>query len=74
MSTDPRESSSYSVIPRIRYNTVGGINGPLVILENVRSYLMMGMFGMGLTCWIGQIPQVQGDCVAYPARWHGARW
>ncbi|KAF4959168.1 hypothetical protein FSARC_10822 [Fusarium sarcochroum] len=33
---DPRESSSYSVIPRIRYNTVGGVNGPLVILENVK--------------------------------------
>ena len=34
--SDPRDSSSYSIIPRIRYNTVGGINGPLVILENVR--------------------------------------
>jgi V-type H+-transporting ATPase subunit B len=34
---DPRESSSYSIVPRIRYNTVGGINGPLVILENVKS-------------------------------------
>ncbi|KAF6525311.1 hypothetical protein HZS61_011106 [Fusarium oxysporum f. sp. conglutinans] len=33
---DPRESSSYLVIPRIRYNTVGGVNGPLVILENVK--------------------------------------
>jgi V-type H+-transporting ATPase subunit B len=33
--SDPRESSSYSIVPRIRYNTVGGINGPLVILENV---------------------------------------
>jgi hypothetical protein len=32
---DPRESSSYSVTPRIRYNTIGGVNGPLVILENV---------------------------------------
>jgi V-type H+-transporting ATPase subunit B len=32
---DPRESSSYSVTPRIRYNTIGGINGPLVIVENV---------------------------------------
>lgn len=31
---DPREP--YSVVPRIRYNTVGGVNGPLVILENVR--------------------------------------
>lgn len=32
---DPRESSSYRVTPRIRYNTVGGVNGPLVILDNV---------------------------------------
>jgi len=32
---DPRESSSYSVQPRIKYNTVGGVNGPLVILDNV---------------------------------------
>lgn len=32
---DPRESSSYSVTPRVRYNTIGGVNGPLVILENV---------------------------------------
>lgn len=32
---DPRESSSYNVTPRIRYNTIGGVNGPLVILENV---------------------------------------
>ena len=32
---DPRESSSYRVTPRIRYNTIGGVNGPLVILENV---------------------------------------
>ncbi|KAI0136769.1 vacuolar ATP synthase subunit B [Xylariales sp. AK1849] len=33
---DPREPSSYSIIPRIRYNTVGGVNGPLVILDNVK--------------------------------------
>ncbi|KAH8677629.1 P-loop containing nucleoside triphosphate hydrolase protein [Xylariales sp. PMI_506] len=33
---DPRESSSYSVVPRIRYNTIGGVNGPLVIVENVK--------------------------------------
>lgn len=32
---DPRESSSYRVTPRIRYNTVGGVNGPLVIVDNV---------------------------------------
>lgn len=29
---DPR---MMSVTPRIRYNTIGGVNGPLVILENV---------------------------------------
>ncbi|KAK3320843.1 P-loop containing nucleoside triphosphate hydrolase protein [Cercophora scortea] len=34
--SDPRESSSYSVVPRLRYNTVGGVNGPLVILDNVK--------------------------------------
>lgn len=34
--SDPRESSSYSIVPRIRYNTVGGVNGPLVILDNVK--------------------------------------
>jgi len=31
-SIDPR---MMSVTPRIRYNTIGGINGPLVILDNV---------------------------------------
>jgi hypothetical protein len=31
---DPR---MMSVQPRIRYNTIGGVNGPLVILENVRA-------------------------------------
>ena len=30
---DPR---MMSVKPRLRYNTIGGVNGPLVILENVR--------------------------------------
>lgn len=34
---DPRESSSYSVVPHLRYNTVGGVNGPLVILEDVNA-------------------------------------
>jgi hypothetical protein len=31
---DPR---MMSVQPRLRYNTIGGVNGPLVILESVRS-------------------------------------
>lgn len=38
---DPRESSSYSVVPHLRYNTVGGVNGPLVILEDVNSSSQM---------------------------------
>lgn len=25
-----------SIKPRLKYNTIGGINGPLVILDNVR--------------------------------------
>ncbi|KAI6819658.1 V-type proton ATPase subunit [Hortaea werneckii] len=32
-TVDPR---MMSVQPRIRYNTIGGVNGPLVILENVK--------------------------------------
>ncbi|GAB7360359.1 hypothetical protein MBLNU230_g8317t1 [Neophaeotheca triangularis] len=32
-TVDPR---MMSVQPRIRYNTVGGVNGPLVVLENVK--------------------------------------
>lgn len=30
---DPRMTS---IKPRIRYNTIGGVNGPLVILDNAR--------------------------------------
>lgn len=32
---DPRMTN---VKPRIRYNTIGGINGPLVFLDNVRNW------------------------------------
>ena len=32
-TSDPRMTTIH---PRIRYNTIGGVNGPLVILENVR--------------------------------------
>lgn len=35
IDSDPR---MMSVQPRIRYNTIGGVNGPLVILENVRDW------------------------------------
>lgn len=44
--SDPRESSShYSVKPHLKYNTVGGVNGPLVILDNVRR-------PQTLCCWL----------------------
>lgn len=32
---DPRMTN---IKPRIRYNTIGGINGPLVFLDNVRNW------------------------------------
>ncbi|CAK7232184.1 Vacuolar ATP synthase subunit B [Sporothrix curviconia] len=34
---DPRMSSSFNINPHITYNTVGGANGPLVILDNVKN-------------------------------------
>lgn len=35
---DPRMTS---IKPRIRYNTIGGVNGPLVVLDNVSFLLSM---------------------------------
>lgn len=34
---DPRMTK---ISPRIRYNTIGGVNGPLVILENVSGAIL----------------------------------
>lgn len=31
-SSDPRMTT---IKPRLKYNTIGGVNGPLVILDNV---------------------------------------
>lgn len=36
MAQDDVDPRMMSVTPRLRYNTIGGVNGPLVILENVR--------------------------------------
>ncbi|KAI5462190.1 P-loop containing nucleoside triphosphate hydrolase protein [Mariannaea sp. PMI_226] len=61
---DPRESSSYSVIPRIRYNTVGGVNGPLVILENVKYPRYNEIVSLTLpdgTTRSGQVLEARGD-------------
>lgn len=35
MSSDIVDPRMSSIKPRIRYNTIGGINGPLVVLDNV---------------------------------------
>lgn len=48
---DPREpSSAYRVTPHLKYNTVGGVNGPLVILENVRVLLSLGVNPLQRIC------------------------
>ena len=36
MAPAPIDPRMMSVKPRIRYNTIGGVNGPLVILEDVK--------------------------------------
>ena len=35
MASEVLDTRMTSIKPRIRYNTIGGVNGPLVILENV---------------------------------------
>ena len=53
---DPRMTTIH---PRIRYNTIGGVNGPLVILENVRP-LLAGSVRQALILYrIGQISKIQ---------------
>ena len=55
---DPRIAS---VKPRITYNTIGGVNGPLVILDNVRSSLQRCKLAVATAdtgSHSGQIPQI----------------
>ena len=35
MANEVQDPRMTTIHPRIRYNTVGGVNGPLVILDNV---------------------------------------
>ena len=54
---DPRMTAIH---PRIRYNTIGGVNGPLVILENVRLSPYHDAGAQDIDSFaIGQIPSVQ---------------
>ena len=66
---DPRMTT---IRPRIRYNTVGGVNGPLVILDNVCLVERLTRGAMLNYPALGQIPQVQRDCLAHITRWLGA--
>ena len=59
-----------SIHPRIRYNTIGGVNGPLVILDNVRR-AEGRLTPRSLQIAIGQIPQVQRDRLVNITRWLG---
>lgn len=61
---DPR---MMSVHPRIRYNTIGGVNGPLVILENVSMLNNAWRERSSSKQGAGQIPTLQRDRVSDPA-------
>ncbi len=56
--SDPRV---ISIKPRVRYNTIGGVNGPLVILENVGAAYKYAVKDQALTGYPGQIPTIQRD-------------
>jgi V-type H+-transporting ATPase subunit B len=61
---DPRVPSPYSVQPRLTYNTVGGVNGPLVILENVKNPMFSEIVTLTLpdgTERSGQVLEARGD-------------
>lgn len=59
-----------SIHPRIRYNTIGGVNGPLVILDNVRNAEGKSMAGSS-QFGIGQISQIQRDRLFDVTGWFG---
>lgn len=65
---DPR---MMSIKPRLRYNTIGGINGPLVVLENVsvdgtRAVSILEL----IVPFLGQIPTFQRNRLIDPPRRH----
>lgn len=52
MVSDGLDPRMMSVHPRIRYNTIGGVNGPLVILENVGRFVEVPSMTMELTLYM----------------------
>jgi hypothetical protein len=64
-------TGSLSVHPKIRYNTIGGVNGPLVMLDNVRMSprssiesldLVWDVWRLTFELELGQISQIQRNC------------
>ncbi|KAH9896235.1 P-loop containing nucleoside triphosphate hydrolase protein [Xylariomycetidae sp. FL2044] len=61
---DPRESSSYSIVPHLRYNTISGVNGPLVILSGVSKPSFNHIVSLTLpdgSVRNGQVLEARGD-------------
>lgn len=58
MANDVEDPRMTTIHPRIRYNTIGGVNGPLVILENVKK-LSLSRMPMLKMLRLGQIPPLQ---------------
>lgn len=74
MAPAMEDPSISKIHPRIRYNTVGGVNGPLVILDNVSRHMLYPIemdWQLTTIFAIGQISSVQRDRVLNPPRWHG---
>ncbi|KAF5093391.1 hypothetical protein D0Z03_002435 [Geotrichum reessii] len=57
-------TKGFSIQPRLEYNTVGGVNGPLVILENVKFPRYNEIVNLTLpdgSTRAGQVLEVRGD-------------
>lgn len=48
MASETQDPRITRIRPRIRYNTIGGVNGPLVILDNVGE----ARYSVGIMCLI----------------------
>ena len=75
MATEVKDPRMTAIHPRIRYNTIGGVNGPLVILDNVSNYQKF-CHGERWDIYrsLGQISAIQRDRLVDPARWLREVW
>lgn len=58
MTNEVQDPRMTTIHPRIRYNTIGGVNGPLVILDNVRNVSKVPRTLADIDIE-GQIPKIQ---------------